>query len=768
MDSLLTPERRPLYAIVGAYLVLALLYGALVPPFEASDELWHYPVIDYMAKNGLNLPYQDPQNVGPWKQEGGQPPLYYWIGALATFWVDTGDFAQVWRPNRYVDNGVVTPDGNINLVVHDRTRERVPWYGTVLAVHLVRMLSALMGAGTVICAWLLARELFPERPALWAGTAAFNAFTPMFVFIGGAINNDNLAWFLCGLLIWLIVRGARRPEIVNGRYAALIGLVAGAGMLTKYTTGFLLPLTGVMIAYAAIKRRSWRVFIVGAVVSGGLTIALAGWWYVRNLQLYGDLTGLGVFVEILGRRAIPADLGQLWQEREGFMMSYWGLFGGLNVPMAGWTYAIFNALGVIGFAGLIVFLIRKMSASLSGLRTIWGVRAKIVAFIDTWIGHALALIWPLAVAISLTQWARVTWSSQGRLVFSAITTLSLWLAVGLSAWLPKVLKPWALGLATAYFIAMSAVAPFRWIAPAYALPEPLTPAERAEIAHPLDVTFREPGADSAQLRLLGYELDAPGVLHPGDSVRVTLFWHVEAPMYEEWSIFLHLEDEAGLIAGQRDTYPATGRLMTTDLMPGRSWRGEYVFRVRETAYAPGTLRLNAGLYCEFCPARMITSVGRDHVTLAEIALEPAAEVDYPNPTAINFGAVAELVGYSLVPRRAAPGETLELVLYWRALGQTDRPYTVFSHVLGEGTHLWAGHDAWPGGLSTADWEIGAIIEDRHALALDIETPPGVYEVEIGMYTQLEDGAFSRLHIIMGGGTQLRDFALLSPVRVEEE
>src|SRR5207244_1886754 len=57
---------------------------------------------------------------------------------------------------------------------------------------LMRVLSALMAAVTAALAFLLARELAPSVP--WAAPVAglAVAFQPMFAFIGGAVNNDNL------------------------------------------------------------------------------------------------------------------------------------------------------------------------------------------------------------------------------------------------------------------------------------------------------------------------------------------------------------------------------------------------------------------------------------------------------------------------------------------------------------------------------------------------------------------------------------------------
>ena len=50
---------------------------------------------------------------------------------------------------------------------------------------------------------------------------------------------------------------------------------------------------------------------------------VAGWWYLRNWRLYGDLLGHNVFLAILGQRDVPADLAQLWRERISFIRGYW-------------------------------------------------------------------------------------------------------------------------------------------------------------------------------------------------------------------------------------------------------------------------------------------------------------------------------------------------------------------------------------------------------------------------------------------------------------
>jgi len=411
-------QRAVLAAILIGFLALATVYSLVTPLFEASDELWHYPMVQTIAENGFRLPVQDPSQPTLWRQEGSQPPLYYYLGALATFWIDTSDLLELRKLNPHADIGVVVPDGNANMVMHSPEREGFPWSGAALAMRIVRFLSVLMGLGTVYLTYRLGAELFPTSPAIALGAAAFTAFNPMFLFISGVINNDNLSTLLASLLLVLVVRLVRWRGEPPLRFYVLLGMAAGAGMLAKFQIGFMLPLIALALAIVARRERSWQPLVVGGAISGGLTIAIAGWWYWRNYQLYGDATGINVFLDIVGRRQVPADLRQLWTERETFMMAFWGFFGGVNVPLPGWAYTVFNTTAALAVGGLIVAAVRR---ALRGLN-----RAADASMV--W-ARCFAAIWPVVIFLSLLSWTRQTWASQGRLWFSAIAALSVWMAV---------------------------------------------------------------------------------------------------------------------------------------------------------------------------------------------------------------------------------------------------------------------------------------------------------------------------------------------------
>ena len=215
-------EKRWLALIITLYLMLGVVYAVTTPVFEASDELWHYPMIRHLA-DGNPLPIQGADRVGPWKQQASQPPLYYYVGAALTFWIDTSDMEQVRWLNPHVDNGVITEDGNINLTIHDPDWNQ--WQGTLLAVHLVRLFSVLLGATTVYFTYRIAKAVAPERPEIALGATAVNAFLPMFLFISGAVNNDNLVMSLVGpALVMMIYTVSSKQLPVHTVYSLLIAV----------------------------------------------------------------------------------------------------------------------------------------------------------------------------------------------------------------------------------------------------------------------------------------------------------------------------------------------------------------------------------------------------------------------------------------------------------------------------------------------------------------------------------------------------------------
>lgn len=116
---------------------------------------------------------------------------------------------------------------------------------------------------------------------------------------------------------------------------------------------------------------------------------------------------------------------------------------------------------------------------------------------------------------------------------------------------------------------------------------------------------------------------------------------------------------------------------------------------------------------------------------------PAAAVA---PSGARFGEAIRLEGYSLVASTLAPGDILQLTLFWRAEATPAARYKVFVHVTAApDAPPVAQQDGEPGGglrLTTA-WLPGEQIADNHGVLLPPDMPPGEYQLAVGLYNVLD-------------------------------
>ena len=803
-------EKRWLQLVLGLFIILGSMYALVTPVFEASDELWHYPMIRHLA-DGNPLPVQvfDPAQAGPWKQEASQPPLYYYLGAALTFWIDTSDMETVRWENPHVDNGILTADGNINLTIHNP--EWNPWQGTLLAVRIVRLFSVLLGTATVYLTYLIGKEVAPNRPEIALGAAALNAFTPMFLFISGAVNNDNLAIPLASLALLLMIkmvpeqteqaaRGGSRTAPTNDwtlitaywKTWLKIGAVIGLAILTKEGTFGLLPLAFGTIFIAYWKRwdtevhrdsqsftgkggRFWgEIFrLLGRTAVSFLilllpVILIAGWWYWRNVVLYGDFLGWNAFIAVLGQRAHPASLSQLWSERWGFMLSYWGLFGGVNVPMSLWIYHVLNGVVIVGVLGFVIYFAKQLRdwrsdsemplCESTKRRALCVFAVRLLNFVTAKFALIVCLLFVTAVIVGLIQWATTTWSSQGRLVFTAISAINVLLVAGLIGWLPRPLGKKVIFGVVGFLFVLAVLAPSVWIRPAYEFNQH---SGRWSAQNAVEANFEN------KLRLVGFSYFSSSFssYQPGDTVNLQLEWEVLAPMARDWSVFVHLNDPViGVPIAQRDMFLDQGLRPTSLLWPGERIFNYYQLTIPDTAVAPADLELTVGLYDFYSPSNerlpLALEPDADSVVLARLPLEPAPG-ELPNPTAVNFEDEIELVGYELSPRQTVAGETVGLTLYLEAKRPLAVDYTVFAQVVDDDTTRWASQDL---SQPTSAWAVGEVQTVEMSLTLQPDTPAAVYPVIVGFYT-IEGEQFNRLQIIAADGRPTDDFLRLTLLRV---
>ena len=122
-------------------------------------------------------------------------------------------------------------------------------------------------------------------------------------------------------------------------------------------------------------------------------------------------------------------------------------------------------------------------------------------------------------------------------------------------------------------------------------------------------------------------------------------------------------------------------------------------------------------------------------------LEPTPRLfDVPqisHPVSVNVGDGLALLGYDISADTLRRSEDVEITLYWQAREQQLRSHKVFVHLLDESGKLYAQHDGVPGdwGYPTTAWAKNEIVPDRIQLSVDSTTPPGDYDIFVGMYDE---------------------------------
>jgi len=746
-------NRWYLPVIILLYVLLAGVYSFCVPLFEAPDEVWHYGYV-YWAAGGNGLPSPDSSDgLAIWAQEGSQPPLYYLMAGLLTRPLTgslvPGDWESSVRYNPHAAVGEADSFGNRNHLVHG-TWDRWPWHGIALGAHAARLFSIVLGAVTIAFAYLISRCLAPGGELTATLAAALIAFNPQFLFLSASVSNDNLVTATSAAGVWLCLRIAGSRTRLPLRWPVLLGVVVGMAALAKLSGLLLLGLALGALAIGGWRQRSWRTWLGGSVLVLLVAAAVAGWWYWRNWRLMGDPLGLAGMFAVLPAREVPLGPAELLALVPGIWRSAWAVFGWFNVTVDEWVYWVYSLLVAAGCAGWIVLAwqrirmlgghkVRRNGSRREDEIFTAGPYAPTDAVIGVdWVAAGLLVGWSAAVAVALVRWAQINYP-QGRLLFPAIAAAMPLIAVGLLAWWPPAWRRWVAGVVGLGMAVLAAAVPFVWIMPAYAAPPLLTAsAESVGVPNPRQEALGE------HVQLVGY-FYAPEELVPGGEFDITLYWRSDAPLREDYSVFVHLVDELGIVQAQSDSYPAQGSRPTSEWQPGTVIVDEHRVRLPETLPGPGSLRVEAGMYRYADGARLPTAQG-DRIVLGSVATVALTSPNgIPNPMHAVFGDKIALTGYSLDRRSLRPGESIQLDLWWEGLTDMAQDYKVFVHLMLPPDAVWAQQDRQPqdGAALTSTWEPGQVVEDQYTLTVPPDAPPGIYDVAVGLY---DKDTYDRLQI----------------------
>lgn len=290
-------DRVFLLAVLAVSAALGVVAVLTIPDGLPYDEPAHWGNALYIAREH-KLPVLGEPGVG---YEGHQAPLYYVFAAL-------------------IASAPLPPETSFAVV---------RLFGLV---------------GHVLMTWLvfaLLREAVPDlRAVVYLGTV-FIGLNPMLLVMAGSVQNDSWSLALGFAAMAATLYRSGSAGMLQPVSAGVLGALA---VLTKLSMAPVL--IGIAIYYLA--RREVR----RATVMSVSAVAVMGWWFIRNVRLYGDLTGQGAVGKTGTVFEEGASLGPLAITRS--VLTYMSLpteYLRNVIVSPGWLDVVAVTLGVLAVAG---------------------------------------------------------------------------------------------------------------------------------------------------------------------------------------------------------------------------------------------------------------------------------------------------------------------------------------------------------------------------------------------------------------------------------
>ena len=179
-----------------------------------------------------------------------------------------------------------------------------PFAGYIAA----RSISVMAGVTTVLLTALLAHVLFRgRRPQITIGAAALAATYSYFVMVSGALHNDALAVMFSAAMTAssaiVLLRGPSAGRLVLLSLVCLGGVAVRANNATLLLVGGAAALLAFLIHTPSGQRwtRGLLKGLAAGLAVGLVSVAGIGWFFLRNLELYGEANGYGVLNEAARR-----------------------------------------------------------------------------------------------------------------------------------------------------------------------------------------------------------------------------------------------------------------------------------------------------------------------------------------------------------------------------------------------------------------------------------------------------------------------------------
>jgi len=402
--------------------VNAAIWGVVVPPFQVPDETAHFAYAQYLAETG-SLPPEGNGAQYSRQEEVALTKLFFYsvIGhpqmrGILTSTEDRALRAALTKHPSAVGQGGASSATNQPPLYY--ALEAIPYWLSpsheiLTRLAFMRLLSALLAAGTVLAVFMFLRELLPASPWAWTVGALVVAFQPTFDFIAAGVQGDNLLFLASALAFWMLLRTYRRG--LSMPRAVALGAIIAVGVLAKLTFIALLPgiaLALLLLGWRALpagRARALRMLAttvgVAAVPVGIYALLNVIAWH-RGGPTAGGLAG-ATNSALRGGRVVTLPqtleytwqlyLPRLWFMRHTYFSGYplwrtWlngsiGHFGWLDYRFPAWVYTAARYL-ICALAALALAALVRLRAAVRPLLPIFACFAVVAVGLCGAIGYA--------------------------------------------------------------------------------------------------------------------------------------------------------------------------------------------------------------------------------------------------------------------------------------------------------------------------------------------------------------------------------------------
>ena len=339
-------------------------------------------------------------------------------------------------------------------------------------VFVLRLATVLLAGLAVLAAYGLARAAFPGDRAMRLTVAFRGSFQPMFAYLGAVVNTDMLLFLIATLVLWLGVRVLRAG--LTWRRSLLLGLLLGAGLLTKPQIVGLAPGVAFVVLVELWKRRGARLQVAAqSLATAAVALVIAGPWMAHSVQVNGNpfyadwLRQLGRTPQPMPELSLAAYLRVHWAVlRDDLFVGYWANFGWLDTWLAPQYYTLLRAAVILAGAGLGVYATRWLRDLHEPATRSAALETGLILAFFALCTASLLVLYPL-IDYTFMKANGIGRGIQGRYYLMPIAAHMALLGVGWMAWLPSAWQTAAHAVARLAALALNALALFAFWIPRY-------------------------------------------------------------------------------------------------------------------------------------------------------------------------------------------------------------------------------------------------------------------------------------------------------------